>query len=156
MDFTDTEHSIAALVFQGVDQHDPTACCDTEILTALNAWSTRGERLGPAVDVFQRPATQYFAISYDGQSSGYWPDEAQNWLSETLVREFLFRDGICILETFEPRFYDVRYKLEALEGNEYLLVCPFATASGDVGGIVVVCVNHHLAPVFHRRQRLVP
>ena len=145
MDFSDPDHSVSELVFQGADRHEPAVWCDEEILTALRKWSERTDTVDPATPYFKLPATQCFSISYDGKTSGYWPDETSNWLNEGLVRDFLFHDGICVIEEFEPRLYEVRYKVQALADTEYLLVCPYRTAAGNIGGIVVVCVTRHAA-----------
>ena len=144
IDFSDSDFSLADLVFQGAVEHEPAALCNDQVLDTLNAWQQRPDVTEPATDAFRLEQTRSFVMSYQGQASGYWPDKEGNWIGECLVREFLFRDGICQLESLDPRLYVAKYKLEALIDVEYLLVCPYPTEAGNIGGAVVVCVNQHL------------
>ncbi|MEM8815743.1 MAG: hypothetical protein AAGE85_07930 [Pseudomonadota bacterium] len=146
MDFTQSKFSLADLIFQGATEHEPTALCNEAVLEALDTWQSRPAATEPGTDIFRLEHTRSFAIRYDGEASEHWPDEDSNWLGETLVREFLFREGICLLEGFEPRLYLAKYKIEAVIDREYLLVCPYPTESGNIGGMTVVCVNQHLKP----------
>ena len=70
----------------------------------------------------------------------YWPNESQNDISETLIREFLYHKGICTLSDERVRLFHVRYTIMALTGDEYLLICPYLTAAGNISGIVVATV----------------
>ena len=144
MDFSDRDHNLTGLVFQGADRLDPSATLDTTILAALDRWGGRTDSTDPSSEYFQFPTTQCFSISYDGKADQYWPDDEQNWLNETLIRDFLFSNGICVIDEFKPRLYAIRYKVEALTDTEHLLICPYATAADNIGGIVVVCVNQHV------------
>ncbi len=144
VDFSDPDHSVSELVFQGAHRIDPFEHCDADVLEALARWSERDAATDPAAKHFNIADTRCFSIGYQGQSSGYWPDEERNWLSEGLVRDFLFRDGLCVIEDFEPRLYDVHFKIQGQADNEFLLICPFPTEAGNVGGIVVVCVDRHM------------
>ena len=82
-----------------------------------------------------------FSITYEGRAGEYWPDESMNNLTETLVREFLFRDGICSISDERVRLIHMKYNVMASEGDEYVLVCPYLSAAGNISGIVVVCVT---------------
>ena len=144
MDFSKSTFSLADLVFQGTTLHEPAELCNDAVLTALSDWQQRAEPALPFASAFRLEDTRSFAIRYDGETSEYWPDEDSNWLGECLIREFLFRDGICVMDSFEPRLYLAKYKIEAVIDREYLLVCPYPTESGNLGGMLVVCVNRHL------------
>lgn len=146
MDFSDSDFSLADLVFQGATERDPAAVCNDQVLETLRAWQQRPVATDPVASTFRLEQTRSFVMSYQGEAGEYWPDKEGNWIGECLVREFLFRDGICQLESLEPRLYVVKYKLEALIDTEYLLVCPYPTESGNISGMVAVCVNQHLRP----------
>lgn len=146
MDFSDPHHSAAELVFQGAEEAEPAARCDERLIAALQAWAQRAKPTDPGLDHFHLDDAPAFVVSYQGEVLDYWPDEAKNWLAEAVVRDFLFRDGICLLEDLVPRFFDVKYKVQALSDDECLLVCPYPTDAGNIGGIVVVCADHYLLP----------
>ena len=144
MDFSQSKFSLADLVFQGAALHEPAELCNDAVLGALSDWRQRAEPVEPFASAFRLEDTRSFVIRYDGEASEHWPDEDSNWLGECLIREFLFRDGICVMDSLEPRLYLVKYKIEAVIDREYLLVCPYPTESGNLGGALVVCVNQHL------------
>lgn len=144
MRFTDETHSVADVVFQGADDCDISETCTDELLSILDSWVSRPDDSDTGINLFRLPDMQGFSITYDGRVTEYWPDEATNLLDETLIRDFLFSDGICVLSAQTPILYRVKYKLEALEDLEYLLVCPYLTTAGNIGGIVVVCVDRHV------------
>lgn len=144
MKFTDPGHDVSDLINQGVTRRAPEDICDTAMLEALSAWSARPSPDDPAPQPFAIDRVQYFSIAYDGTADHYWPDARSNWIAEGLVRDFLFRDGICLIDDMAPRVYTVRYKVQALSDTEHLLACPYPTASGNIGGLVMVCINHHL------------
>ncbi len=146
IDFSDSDISLADLVFQGATEHEPAALCNDQVIDTLRAWQQRGSAAEPAADTFRLEQTRSFTMTYQGEAGGYWPDKEGNWIGECLVREFLFRDGICQLDSLEPRLFMAKYKLEALSDVEYLLVCPYPTEAGNIGGMIVVCVNQHLRP----------
>ncbi len=50
----------------------------------------------------------------------YWPNESENDMSETLIREFLYHDGICTLSDERARLFHANYKIIAMNGEEYL------------------------------------
>lgn len=142
--FTQSDNSVPEIVFQGAVQIDPRAHCDDEILSLLEEWDSRPTASNPGAAIFELDDTFGFTISYDGKASGYWPDPESNMLSETLVRSFLFSNGICELTDLGHRLYLANYKLIAMDGQEYQLVCPFPTVSGNIGGLVVVCLNKRI------------
>ncbi len=144
IDFSDSDFNLADLVFQGATEHEPAELCNDQVLDTLKAWRQRTVATEPAASAFRLEQTRSFVISYQGHAADYWPDKAGNWIGECLVREFLFRDGICQLDSLEARLYTAKYKLEALIDVEYLLVCPYPTEAGNINGMVVVCVNQHL------------
>ena len=82
-----------------------------------------------------------FSIDHKGVAGEYWPNEPENDTSETFVREYLYHSGICTITDERVRLFHVRYTIMALTGDEYLLVCPYLTATGNVSGIVVVTVT---------------
>lgn len=146
MDFHDPGHNADDLVFQGAHEHEPSKLCDENVLSALAQWRSRGSLTEASPDVFHLATTRCFTISYEGQVGSYWPDEDANRLGEGLLRDCLFKDGICALNDLEPRLIAANYKVQALADTEYLLICPYPTESGNIAGMVVVCVNHHLEP----------
>ncbi len=142
MDFSDANHTTDELVFQGVEVKRPSDLGDDGVLRALEDWQSRGQSTEASPEHFHLDGTRGFTISFDGKADDYWPDEAANDLIESLVRSLLFRDGICALDDLEPRLYVARYKVQALNDTEYLLVCPYPTESGNIAGVVVVCIRH--------------
>ena len=58
-----------------------------------------------------------------------------------LIREFLYHDGICALAEPRAHLFHARYKLLSMSGEDCLLVCPFLTSVGNIGGVVVVTVT---------------
>ena len=144
MDFSDPNHTLSALIFQGAEEQEPAALCDEEIMAALARWQSRDQPVLPDAEHFQLEQTRCFTISYDGKAGHYWPNEDANLLGESLVRDFLFHDGICTLDVLQPRLFVAKYKVEAILDTEYLLVCPYPTDDGNIAGVVVVCVNRHL------------
>ncbi len=146
MDFRDPSHSADDIVFQGAHEYEPSALCGEEVLSVLARWQARDVPTSHDATMFQRDDVVYFTISYDGSAGNYWPNEDQNRLAEGLLRDHLFRDGICSLKNLEPRLIVANYKMQALADTEYMLVCPYPTESGNIAGLVVVCVNHHLTP----------
>ncbi len=143
-DFADTEHNLAELIFHGVEELDPAALCDTEVLGAVHAWRERENIHEPGPEIFQLPLTRSFTITYQGKVEYYWPDEESNFEGESLIRQFLFHNGICSLADDTVRLYRVQYSLLAMDDTEYLLVCPYRTSDGNIAGIVVICVNKRL------------
>ncbi|MEM1081088.1 MAG: hypothetical protein AAGH65_05855 [Pseudomonadota bacterium] len=142
--FSDPKHHVAELIYQGVAEKEPASLCDTAMLEALNEWITRKNPCQPESERFHLPQTVGFMIGYTGQTSDYWPDEESNFVSETLLREFLFDQGICKLDHFSPQLYVAHYKILAVIETEYLLVCPYPTAKGSLAGVIAVCINKHL------------
>ena len=136
INFADKEHLIAELVFQGATEHKAEDLCDAEILAALSEWHGRENPTNPYHDAFRLQNTPSFNISYAGETNNYWPDEESNFIGECLVRDFLFQDGICQLQGFSARLYRAKYKLIAAIDTEYLLVCPYPTAAGNIAGIL--------------------
>jgi hypothetical protein len=35
----------------------------------------------------------------------------------------------------------MKYNIMALAGDEYVLICPYLTAAGNISGILIVCVT---------------
>lgn len=144
--FYDKDHTVGELVFQGARELDIEASCSELILNSLSKWQARSNQSDAKPELFQLEKTRSFIISYDGITGQYWPDEASNLIGESLIRDFLFPDGICRLDTLDVRLYIVSYKIIAMLDLEYLLVCPFATDAGNIAGLSVVCINHHIRP----------
>lgn len=143
-DFSDTEHTLGEIIYNGAPSHPVDSYCNETVLDAIATWQARPSPFDPRPDILNLPKTRGFVISYTGETSDYWPNLEDNQLGETLIREFLFHDGICRLDALTPKFYAVNYKVVAMDGTEYLLVLPFPTASDNIAGVVVICVNRNL------------
>ncbi len=141
MDFSDNKHSLAELVFQGAIEVDCEKTFTKDVIQALATWSHRRNRQLSGSDLLRLDGCTHFSINYEGKARDYWPNESENDISETLIREFLYRDGICSLSDERIRLFCARYKIMALTGDEYLLVCPYLTEAANISGIVVVTVT---------------
>ena len=144
--FSDDTHHVTEMIFQGVAEHKPEDLCNQTVLNALKQWEQRPQLTKPEPEHFRLEQTRSFTITYTGTADHYWPDEDGNFLGESLVREFLFEEGICTLDNHHCKLYVATYKILAMIDVEYLLVCPYPTESGNIAGVVVVCVNQHLIP----------
>ncbi len=141
MDFSDNKHNLAALAFQGATEVAPEQLCTNNVMQALATWTDRPDHQLSGSDLLRLDDCALFSINYEGKASNYWPNEAENDISETLIREFLYHDGICTLSDERVRLFHVRYTIMALTGDEYLLICPYLTAAGNISGIVVVTIT---------------
>ena len=141
MDFSDNKHSVAELAVHGAIEVDIQQTCTTDIAEALATWSRRPNRQLSGSELLRLDGCTLFSINYEGKARDYWPNESENDISEILIREFLYHDGICTLSDERIRLFNVRYTIMALTGDEYLLVCPYLTAAGNISGIVVVSVK---------------
>ena len=141
MDFTDDRHNVAELVFHGTKEVDLEQACAKDIVQALAFWRNRPDHQSTGSDFLQLERCALFSISLEGEAKDYWPTESENNISETSIREFLYPRGICALSDERVRLFHVRYSIIALNGDEYLLVCPYLTAAGNTAGIVVVTVR---------------
>ena len=142
MNFHDKDHHFATLAFHGAEELSAEQACNQVLLDAVDAWRKRADPQRPGTEYFHLDKCRSFAIDYRGTSFEHWPNESDNLLSESLVREFLFQDGICSVADTEVKLYKVSYSIMAGEyGVEYLLVCPFLTEAGNISGILVTCVN---------------
>jgi len=140
-DFSDNKHYLAELAFQGATEMDPEQSCNQKVIDALAAWRARADHQTSGAELLHIENCMLFSITYEGEAGEYWPDESMTDITETLVREFLYRDGICSLTDERVRLIRMKYNVMASEGDEYVLVCPYVTAAGNISGIVVVCVN---------------
>ncbi len=141
MDFSDKKHNVAELAFHGATELDIQQTCTTDITEALATWSHRPNRQLSGPELLRLDGCTLFSIDYEGKTRDYWPNESENDISETLIREFLYHEGICTLSDERVRLFHVRYTIMALTGDEYLLVCPYLMAAGNISGIVVVTVT---------------
>ncbi len=141
MDFSDNKHNLAELAFHGATEVDPEQICTKDVIEALATWSHRSNHQSSGSDLLRLDHCAFFSINYEGKCRDYWPNESENDISETLIREFLYHEGICTLSEERARLFHVRYTIMALQGDEYLLVCPYLTATGNISGIVVVTVT---------------
>ncbi len=141
MDFSDEKHNLAELAFQGAIEVDIVQTCTKDITEALATWSHRPNHQLSGSDLLRVDGCTLFSINYEGKATDYWPNESENDISETLIREFLYHDGSCSVSDEQIRFFRARYKIIALTGDEYLLVCPYLTEAGDISGIVVLTVT---------------
>ncbi len=141
MDFSDNKHNLAELAFNGATELAPEQVCTKNIIQALATWSHRSNHQVSGSDLLRLDDCAVFSINYEGKARDYWPNESENDISETLIREFLYDQGICTLSDERVRLFHVRYTIMALTGDEYLLVCQYLTAAGNISGIVVVTVT---------------
>jgi len=141
MDFSDNKHSVAELAFHGALEVEAEQTFTKDVIQALATWSHRRNRQLSGSDLLRLDGCTLFSINYEGKARDYWPNESENDISETLIREFLYRDGICSLSDERIRLFCARYKIMALTGDEYLLVCPYLTEAANISGIVVVTVT---------------
>ncbi len=141
MEFSDHTHNLAELAFHGATEVAPDQICTKEVIQALATWSHRPNHQVSGSDLLRLNDCAVFSIDYEGKARDYWPNESENDISETLIREFLYHEGICTLSDERVRLFHVRYTIMALTGDEYLLVCPYLTAAGNISGIVVVTVT---------------
>ena len=141
MDFSDNKHNLAELAFHGATEVAPEQVCTKDVIQALATWSHRPNHQSSGSDLLRLDECAIFSIDYEGKARDYWPNESENDISETLVREFLYHEGICTLSDERVRLFHARYTIMALTGDEYLLVCPYLTAAGNISGIVVVTVT---------------
>lgn len=141
MDFSDNKHSLAELVFQGATESESMPDFREEAKKALMAWHNRPDPRSSGAEILHVPDCSVFSITYEGQAGEYWPDEHENEMTETLIREFLYRDGICSLTDEQVRLICMKYRIMALDGDEHVLICPYLTEAGNISGIVVVCVT---------------
>lgn len=144
MDFSDDRHNLAELAFQGATEVNPERTCKTDVIDAMVAWRRRPNHQASGAELLRIEDCAAFSISYEGEAGEYWPNESENDTGETLVREFLYSDGICALSDERVRLFRVKYRIMAMDGDEYLLVCPYLTEAGNISGIVVVCVTKML------------
>ncbi len=141
MDFSDNKHNVAALAFHGATEVDIQQTCTKDVIQALATWSHRPNHQSSGSDLLRLDGCALFSINYEGKARDYWPNESENDISETLIREFVYHEGICTLSDERVRFFHARYTIMALTGDEYLLVCPYLTAARNISGIVVVSVT---------------
>ena len=141
IDFSDNKHDLAELAFQGATEMNLDQSGIPEMFDVLASWRNRPDHLASGAELFRMPDCPIFSITYEGKAEEYWPDESENDIIETLVREFLYRDGICSLTDERVRLIHMKYNIMALSGDEYVLVCPYLTEAGNISGIVVVCVT---------------
>jgi hypothetical protein len=140
-DFTDNQHTLAELAFQGAEEMDLEQCCTPEMMQAMTAWHDRANQHVSGAEMFRWEHCPAFSITYEGMAGEYWPNEKKNDIVETLVRDFLYRDGICSLKDDRVRLIHMKYNIMALAGDEYVMVCPYLTEAGNISGILVVCVT---------------
>lgn len=141
MDFSNNKHNLAELAFHGATEVAPEQICTKDVIEALAIWSHRPNHHLSGSELLRLDDCALFSINYEGKARDYWPNESENDISETLIREFLYHEGICALSDERVRLFHARYTIMALNGDEYLLVCPYLTAKGNISGIVVVTVT---------------
>ncbi len=141
MDFSDNKHNLAELAFHGATEVAPEPICTKDVIQALATWSHRPNHQLSGSDLLRLDDCALFSIKYEGKARDYWPNESENDISETLIREFLYHDGICTLSDERARLFHARYTIMALTGDENLLICPYLMATGNIFGIVVATVS---------------
>lgn len=148
MGFSDEKHNPVGFVLHRVEEVDPGAACKQELLDALASWRQRPNHESPGLETLCFEGCPQFSISYDGHARNYWPSQLDNEISETVVREFLFHDGICKLEDEQAHLFHLRYRVLSAQQNDCLLVCPYLSAAGNISGIVVVLVTRKIREEF--------
>jgi hypothetical protein len=136
-----SKHTLVGVSFNGAVEVDLQATCTPEVLKKLEQWRSRADHTESGTELLNMDNCAAFSISYEGQAGNYWPNEKENDISEAIVRDFLYHEGICSLDDEKVRLFHVKYRAMALDGDEYLLVCPYLTAANNISGIVVVCVT---------------
>ncbi|MDX1404566.1 MAG: hypothetical protein R3192_08510 [Woeseiaceae bacterium] len=140
-DFRDQQHSVAELAFQGAEELDLEKTCNAATIAMLDDWHKRPDPHVSGAEMFQLEHCPRFSMSYQGDAGEYWPDEAENDIVETLIRDFLYCDGICSLKDDRVRLVHMKYNIMALAGDEYVLICPYLTEANNIAGILVICVT---------------
>ena len=97
MDFSDNKHNLAELAFQGATKVAPEQICTRDAIQAVATWSHRPKHRLSATDLLRLSDCPLFSINYEGKIRGYWKNESENDISETLKREFLYQEGLCSL-----------------------------------------------------------
>lgn len=141
INFSDHKHELAELAFQGAEEMDLEQVSMPEMHDVLATWRDRPDHHSSGAECFRWEHCPTFSITYEGTAGEYWPNEKENDIIETLVREFLYRDGICSLTDERVRLIHMKYNIMALAGDEFVLVCPYLTEAGNISGILVVCVT---------------
>ena len=113
MDFSDKKHNVAELAFHGATEVDIQQTCTTDITEALATWSHRPNRQLSGSELLRLDCCTLFSINYEGKTSDYWPNESENDISETLIREFLYHGGICSISDEQIRLFHARYSVMA-------------------------------------------
>jgi len=141
MNFSDKNHTPDGFIFHGAVELDPKDACTEEVIEALAAWNNRADHASSGIDLLQLDGCPHFLISYEGHAEDYWPSRPENDISETLIREFLYHEGICKLSDDRPHLFHVKYRMMSMVDADCLLVCPYLSTSGNIAGIVVVLVT---------------
>lgn len=143
--FADGDNIADLMVFQGAKEMGALESLDSEMMNALERWKRRPQKTEVCLEYLEVDNVVCFAIDYHGNSSEHWPSKDAAVLPETLIRTFLFHNGICELNDPSATFYfQATYKILALDGIEHLFVGAYPTPSGNIGGLVVACVNNRL------------
>lgn len=140
-DFSDHKHELAELAFQGAEEMDLEQSCTPDMVEAMATWQARADQHSSGAELFRWKHCPVFSITYEGNAGEYWPSEKDTDIVETLVREFLYHDGICSLSDDHVHLIHMKYNIIALAGDEYVMVCPYLTEAGNISGIVVICVT---------------
>ncbi len=129
MDFSDNKHNLAELAFHGATEIAPEQICTKDVIQALATWSNRPNHQSSGSDLLRLDDCAIFSIDYEGKAGDYWPNESENDISETLIREFLYHKGICTLSDERVRLFHVRYTINdaaAVQAFDiYLCRCEF-------------------------------
>lgn len=138
--------NISPLVsFRGAVSLKPHAVCDAEINCILEDWNARRSATHASLELFHGLGDACMLVDADSRPACYLPDAQSNTLSETLIREFLFPDGLRLLSPSPAFVLRVQYSLIALDGFWHLLVCPIPDPGTDIpAGAIVVHVDRHM------------
>jgi len=144
MIFSDNNHAVAGFVCQSTKEIDQSKACSQDLVDELAAWSRRPRHELPGLELLQLDGCPHFLMSHDDKATDYWPNESQNDISEILIRESLYHDGIFRLTNNRARLFHLKYKLLSIIGTDCLLVCPYLPHAGSISGILVVLVTKNI------------
>lgn len=145
MRFMRDESGIPQLTIHRVASVPAGEILDAPLQAALAEWLERGRPTENIGALMQFPDCPVLVLDYRGRVQRRQPDEDATTVTESLVREFLFPDGVCELEQMTPVVYTAEYGIMGTDSTETLLICPFATEAGNIGGVLAMCLSRYLA-----------
>lgn len=134
------------VVFGGAVRLPLEPTLDPVTTAALTRWLHRPDRRAPFPECFHAPDVSCILMDAQVRPAAYFPRASANVLVESIVRTFVFPHGVSSVASLDPFILRSIYKVIAVEGQQYLLVCPFLDIEGQrVGGLVLVDLDERLA-----------